>query len=119
MREMAGCECFGGFISGELVSYLIAITIVPEAEILRIGTNIAFRNKGYAANLLSHALSIWKDKGVTSVWLEVRASNIAARSLYERMGFIQGRTRKGYYPLQPHVINSSREDAVEYSFSHQ
>jgi [ribosomal protein S18]-alanine N-acetyltransferase len=42
-----------------------------------------------------------------NMFLEVRASNQTAISLYESMGFCEMSIRRGYYPA-----NSGREDAV-------
>ena len=46
-----------------------------------------------------------KAGGVSSLTLEVRASNYPAISLYEKLGFIQVGRRPGYY-------RSPREDAL-------
>jgi ribosomal-protein-alanine N-acetyltransferase len=43
--------------------------------------------------------------GCTQFWLEVRASNSAARSLYEKLGFEVLGVRKNYY-------ERPREDAL-------
>jgi ribosomal-protein-alanine N-acetyltransferase len=46
----------------------------------------------------------------TSVFLEVRESNTAARTLYERAGFEQSGRRESYYTNPP-------EDAILYRFT--
>ena len=46
-------------------------------------------------------------------WLEVRASNARARSLYARRGFNEVGLRRGYYP----AAQGQREDAVVMSLN--
>ena len=40
-----------------------------------------------------------KEKGIQTLWLEVRESN-PARFLYEKLGFNEVDIRKNYYPKQ-------------------
>ena len=45
--------------------------------------------------------------GVVTLWLEVRASNVAAIALYESVGFNEATIRRNYYPT-----TDGREDAI-------
>ena len=36
-------------------------------------------------------------KGITRLFLEVRASNTAAKNLYKSLGFLETGVRRGYY----------------------
>ncbi|MDP0897037.1 ribosomal-protein-alanine N-acetyltransferase, partial [Klebsiella pneumoniae] len=45
--------------------------------------------------------------GVVTLWLEVRASNVAAIALYESVGFNEAPIRRNYYPT-----TDGREDAI-------
>jgi ribosomal-protein-alanine N-acetyltransferase len=36
-----------------------------------------------------------------AIFLEVRSSNVAARNLYEKLGFLQVGCRQGYYSSPP------------------
>ncbi len=74
-----------------------------EGEVLRIGTSPAHRRKGYARALLEFFLASSPEK----VFLEVRAGNVPARSLYEAVGFREISTRPRYY-------RNPTEDAVIY-----
>ncbi len=64
-----------------------------EAEILNLAVEERFRHEGLASALLQQARTEWKGR----VWLEVRASNGAARRFYERQGFQPAGVRHGYY----------------------
>jgi len=46
---------------------------------------------------VEHALAIGRARGARLATLEVRASNEAARRLYERLGFRERTVRRGYY----------------------
>ena len=116
ISNVPGSSFSGLFSSGKLLAYLIAMVVVPEAEILRIATAPSERSQGHARRLLSRTLTDWQNTGVKCVWLEVRVSNTAARGLYENTGFVQGRLRRGYYPPISNTSSAMREDAVEYSY---
>lgn len=47
------------------------------------------------------------DKGILTLWLEVRESNAPALHLYDKLGFHQVTVRKDYYPAK-----QGREDAL-------
>ena len=46
-------------------------------------------------------------RDVFTLWLEVRASNVAAIALYESLGFNEATIRRNYYPTA-----EGREDAI-------
>ena len=64
--------------------------------------------------LLRAALEDFRDRGANRCCLEVRASNRAARGLYEAFGFREDGLRKNYYggAGHPGAGLSAREDAV-------
>jgi ribosomal-protein-alanine N-acetyltransferase len=47
-------------------------------------------------------------RGISRIWLEVRASGSSARRLYEKFGFVESGRRKSYYtdPLEDAVVMS-------------
>ncbi|MEJ1730754.1 GNAT family N-acetyltransferase, partial [Escherichia coli] len=55
------------------------------------------RGKGYGARLIAGLMQYAANLGVQYMTLEVRQSNQAAISLYERAGFVAVGKRKGYY----------------------
>ena len=68
-----------------------------EAEIARLGVVEAARGQGIGAALVERALSEFKARDVTTVFLEVREENHIARRLYGRLGFAEIARRAGYY----------------------
>lgn len=91
-----------------LLGYLVAMKGVDEVHLLNITTVPLHQRQGWARFMLQ-ALAIWsRGQGAQMLWLEVRASNRAARALYEAMGFESVGVRKGYYPDR----DAQREDAI-------
>jgi ribosomal-protein-alanine N-acetyltransferase len=90
---------------GAVIGYLIAWSAGPEAEILNLAITSAARRRGTGRALLQEALTLLAAEGVSSVYLEVRRSNAAARALYAAAGFREAAVRRGYY-------QAPREDAL-------
>ncbi len=93
-REATGFGVLGIYLGKQLVSYLV-YQMLDVAEVLRIGTMPRHQEQGLAKWLLSHWLE-GLPADMTCL-LEVRADNIAAIALYQRLGFEQLHKRRGYY----------------------
>lgn len=91
--------------SGEVVGYALVRTVVDEAELLNIAVSPSARRRGVGIRLLRAAMQICRERGAEWMLLEVRETNVAARTLYERHGFHPVGRRTGYY-------HSPREDAI-------
>ena len=79
--------------------YAVALTVLDESEILNIAVDPEFRGHGVGGLLLDAALAEVKARGAVAVFLEVRASNEAARKLYRSRGFEELSRRRGYYRM--------------------
>ena len=66
-------------------------------EVLQIVVQPEHRRKGLGRRMLECMCGVGKGRGMEEVWLEVRASNLPARSLYRKCGFVQTGVRRGYY----------------------
>lgn len=84
---------------------IVMSKVLDECEVLNFAVCKDERGKGYGKTLLTAALDSDFAKN-TSVFLEVRKSNIAAISLYEKVGFCKMGERKRYYtnPLEDAVL---------------
>ena len=91
--------------ASRVVGYCVVWIVFDHVQIQNVGVHPDFRRQGVAKMLLHRALEDGAISGATSAQLEVRASNVAAQSLYTSIGFTVAGTRKDYYS-QP------REDAV-------
>ena len=80
-----------------ILAYLCGRLLADEAEILKINVAEFTRRKGIGSQLLDYVLNFFKVKGAQNCFLEFRASNNAARKLYEKKGFTASGKRKNYY----------------------
>ena len=80
--------------------------VLDEIHINNVAVRPQFRGVGIGTALLHHALREGKQLGARRATLEVRASNEAARRLYERLGFYVAATRRNYYtkPVEDALI---------------
>lgn len=89
---------------GTVVGYVCLMSLFEMAQILNIAVLPGERGRGLARVLLQRAITEAVEKGAEVIALEVRASNSAALSLYEKFGFTRTGIRAGYY--------ESAEDAI-------
>ena len=83
--------------NGAVLGYVGSQMVPPEADMMNIAVAPEARRQGIAEALIGELISRLSASGVTSLSLEVRASNAAARSLYEKLGFRQTGLRPNYY----------------------
>lgn len=88
-----------------LVGFLCAWIVAGELHINNIAAHPGYRRRGVASQLLEEILCRAKAIGATAGYLEVRASNEAAKALYLRYGFKLVGRRRNYY-------DHPREDAI-------
>ena len=88
-----------------LLGYGIVRRIGPEAELLNVAVHPSSRRQGLGDALLAAILRELDAEGGVTVFLEVRASNIAAETLYRRHAFVPVGRRRDYY-------EAPREDAL-------
>src|SRR5574340_157703 len=82
---------------GEIRAYAILMPTLEEAELLTIGVAARQQRKGVGRAMLTEMLNMAREKNIRRVFLEVRASNISAMSLYRSAGFSEIGVRRGYY----------------------
>jgi ribosomal-protein-alanine N-acetyltransferase len=82
---------------GQLAGFICSWLVAGELQIQNLVTLPALRRRGVAARLLESVIMRSRGAGLTSVWLEVRASNAAAMTLYEGFGFSVCGKRSAYY----------------------
>ncbi|PLX99351.1 MAG: ribosomal-protein-alanine N-acetyltransferase [Desulfuromonas sp.] len=89
---------------GRIAAFICAWIVADEMQIQDVATAPAEQRRGYAAQLLDHALLNARNEGVAKVFLEVRKGNFPARQLYLKFGFSITGVRPRYY--------SDNEDAL-------
>lgn len=90
---------------GSLVGYCACWIIFDELHINSLAVDEAWRRQGAARRLLDYVFGEALAVGARSATLEVRQSNLAARALYEGLGFRVEAVRRDYY-------REPREDAL-------
>ncbi|MCX6565146.1 MAG: ribosomal protein S18-alanine N-acetyltransferase [Candidatus Aminicenantes bacterium] len=88
-----------------ILGYLIYWIIRDEVQINNIAVHPDYRRRRIAEDMLRGMLDILEEQGIQFISLEVRAGNIAARTLYDKLGFKPIGLRKEYY-------SNPAEDAV-------
>ena len=94
---------------GQVVGFVVARMLQGEWEIENIAVAGAARRRGLATRLMGELMERARATGAGQVFLEVRESNHAARSLYEKWAFEPAGRRKAYY-------QKPVEDALIYRF---
>jgi len=84
-------------IEGKEAGFLLACSIIPEAEILSLVVDLAFRRCGLATDLLGALENELLLRACDKIFLEVAETNDAAIKLYERHSFKQVGFRPAYY----------------------
>jgi len=79
------------------IGYICVWMIFEELRILNLAIHPEFRRRGLASQLVEEAIRLGMEEGCCRGMLEVRASNVAARKLYEHFNFKQYAIRKSYY----------------------
>ena len=79
------------------VGFAIVRVAADEAELLSIGVIEAFRRKGVASRLITHAIEHVSARGARNLFLEVAEDNAAAQALYREHGFTRVGRRPDYY----------------------
>ena len=93
--------------NNQIIGFAICQTVLDEANLFNIAILPNYQGCGFGKLLLGELIFQLKERGVQTLWLEVRESN-PARFLYEKIGFNEVDIRKNYYPKP----NGGRENAV-------
>ena len=80
-----------------VIGYISFTIILDECQIVNVAVSQCARCRGIGSLLLDHFLRYVKEKGVKSVYLEVRESNSAAIMLYEKFNFSRSGVSKNHY----------------------
>jgi len=71
--------------------------LYDEAHITTVAVRVAYQRRGIGELLMLKSMQRANELGARVVTLEVRASNEAAKALYEKCGFRALGVRRGYY----------------------
>lgn len=82
---------------GTIVGFVMGFLAADESEVLTIAVAQRARRQGVGLLLMSAFADAAQLAGASSVYLDVAQSNLAARRLYERLGYVETGRRRGYY----------------------
>ena len=77
---------------------ILARVAADEAEVLTLAVDPEVRRQGLGRRLLEQAMLTARQRGASTLFLEVASRNDPARALYAAAGFIAVGCRRGYYP---------------------
>ncbi len=98
--------------NSEIIGYALMMMVMDEAHLLNLSIAKHRQKQGLGRYLLEHMIVLAKRHKAANMFLEVRPSNISAIALYENMAFCEMAVRRGYYPSDPTISKTVREDAV-------
>ena len=109
-------DCSDGFFvatddAGKLVGYCVCSSSSRSAHLISIAVHTDCRRKGVATSLLLGVVGSLKEHDVVELWLEVNLKNVAAVTLYSKLGFEKMAMLKGYYSDG----SDAGQDAFDYS----
>lgn len=82
---------------GRVAGYVVAWFVADEGEIANLAVSPAARRRHVGSTMLDATIRLARTHHVTSLYLEVRDSNVAARALYNSRGFVEVGRRRAYY----------------------
>ncbi|MBI5573693.1 MAG: ribosomal protein S18-alanine N-acetyltransferase [Elusimicrobia bacterium] len=95
---------FAAIKDHEIAGYICFWKVSDEGHLTNITVKEKFRRKGIGSGLMKYIIDISYAMGIKKMFLDVRAINYQALSLYEKFGFKKIGVRKKYY--------SNSDDAV-------
>lgn len=100
LRESLGNPNYRMFVAkdeGRVVGYISTYIVADELNIANLAVDRSLRRQGIGWALLKTAVQTARSNRMTTMYLEVRASNEAAIALYRKAGFESGGRRKNFY----------------------
>lgn len=83
--------------NSRVVGYVGMMCVLDEGQIINLAVHPDSRRSGIGRMLMSTAEYYASERGIVSLSLEVRVSNLAARALYSSLGWSEAGIRKGFY----------------------
>jgi len=98
----------------QILALHVVCPVLDELHVLNVAVATRMQGKGLGHVLMRDILQVAKSAKSKTLFLEVRASNHAAQSLYEKWQFEQIALRKGYYRSSNDTAGQ-REDALVFA----
>ncbi|MEM2924535.1 MAG: ribosomal protein S18-alanine N-acetyltransferase [Methanocellales archaeon] len=96
---------FVAVIDNFIVGFIVAMIPFPDrGHILNLAVDPEYRYLGIGKALVNYVTAKFKSKGVRKIWLEVRVSNIGARTFYKKLGFKEEKILRNYYFTEDAIV---------------
>lgn len=82
---------------GKVLGFTLARAASDEVELLLVAVDVQLRSRGIGRLLVEKVAEDARLRGAGELYLEVRENNVAARRLYQSMGFVDVGRRVNYY----------------------
>jgi ribosomal-protein-alanine N-acetyltransferase len=102
-----GFACVVCEVDGEVVGYLLSRLERPfstfiglngsKGHVISIAVLPAHRKKGLGTKIMKYGMQKLIEQNVSTIYLEVRVSNVAAVEMYKKLGYYIKREFKHYY----------------------
>lgn len=89
---------------GRIIGYGGVMVVGAEGDVQTLAVDQEYRGHGHGARLLRELLDRARQLGARDIFLEVRADNPGARSMYAGFGFQEIAVRPNYY--QPDGVDA-------------
>lgn len=101
---------------GQVVGYADVWLVADEGQLANIAIHPSARGLGYGEILLRTAMEALFRDGCTSMFLEVRQSNVPAQGLYRKLGYEAVAVRKDYYsqPTEDACIMNCKKENYQW-----
>ncbi len=86
-------------VDGEIAGYGCFWFIADEGQLVNIGVHPDYRRQGIGEAILTRGIEEARERGMRTMFLEVRVSNLGAQKMYEKFGFQNLGLRKKVYDL--------------------
>ncbi|MEW6001263.1 MAG: ribosomal protein S18-alanine N-acetyltransferase [Nitrospirota bacterium] len=86
-------------VGNNVVGYVCGNCLIDEGHLLNLAVHPDFRRQGIGTALVEEVLIELKKRGCKYLYLEVRVSNVSARTFYEHLKFRVVGVRRNYYTL--------------------
>lgn len=96
----------GGFVVSRNTGFALGRVVEDEAELLTLAVSPKEQRTGTGTWCLAAFESRAFDEGARRAFLEVAATNTAARALYAKAGWREDGVRSGYYRADPEPIDA-------------
>ena len=102
-----GHECWLLTYNDKTIGHGVLSVAAGESHLLNVCVHPECQGNGFGRKLVEHMVNRAKARQASSIFLEVRPSNMVACQLYEKLGFNEVGIRENYYPAFV-----GREDAI-------